>query len=127
MNEHVDGLYHRPDVLLGARPSDACLSGGVRQLPGKVQRDHQNGDIGEHFGDLPGDVDSVQIGHLVVQNHQIWGGLEDLVKSFGAGSRLSADLPRLLLFKDGAQVAPDSGIIVDEKYASHAKASAKPV
>src|SRR6202035_5335429 len=40
------------------------------------------------------------------------------MQSFGAGASLAAHLPRFLLLKNGSQVAPNRGIIINEKYAN---------
>jgi hypothetical protein len=41
------------------------------------------------------------------------GASSHLVQRLGAGSRLAAHMPRLLLFKNRAQIAPNGGIIID--------------
>jgi hypothetical protein len=114
VQQDLDGFDNRTDVLLCASPADAGLTSSFRQLIGKMKCHHKNGNLREELGNLPGDIDSVQIRHLIIQQDQIGGRrLQNLLKGLGASSSLGAYPPRFLLLQDRAQIAPNCGIIID--------------
>jgi len=116
-------LDYGANVLLRAGSAHTRLPSRIGQLTRQVQRHHQDRYFREHFGDLPREVDPVQIRHLVIKQDQVRRRFKYLVQSFCAGAGLSRHLPGLLLLQDGPQIAPDSGIIVDNENAGQAKYS----
>ena len=48
MQEQVNSLDDGTDILLRAGTAHTGLACGIRELPGEVQSDHQNGKLREH-------------------------------------------------------------------------------
>jgi hypothetical protein len=88
-----------------------------------VKSDHQDRNLGEEFGDLSGDINAVQIRHLIVQQNQVGRSFDYFPQSFRPGSRFTTHPPRSLLLKDRPQVVPDRGIVIDKKNTNHANPS----
>src|SRR5215472_1426286 len=123
MQEQVNSLDDGADILLRARATHSGLAGGVGELPGQVQSNHQNRKLWEHCRDLLGHVHAVQIGHLVIENDEIRGRLQNLVQGLSTGPRLSTNLPALLLLKDCSQITPYCRIVIDNQNTNQPSAS----
>ena len=121
--QHFDGFNDRTDVLFGARSTDSYRASGIRQLAGEMESYHKDGNLGKEFADLLGNIDSVQIGHLVVQKDEIWWRFDHFSQRFGSGSSLATNSPLDLLLKNGLQIMTDGGIVIDKKNTNHATPS----
>ena len=123
MQKDIYRLDYRTNILFGAGTAHTRFPSRIRQLTRQVQRHHQDRYFRKHFRDLPRNVDAVQIRHLIIKQDQVRRRFKYLLQSFCAGAGLSTHLPGLLLLQNGPQIAPDSGIIVDDKNAGQAKYS----
>ena len=61
---------------------------------------HQDGDLRKQLENLPCNVHTVKIGHLVIEENQVGWSIQHLVQGFGAGSRLTAYVPGFLLLQN---------------------------
>jgi|SRR5215831_15575582 len=79
MQKSIYSFHNRTDVRLGTRARYPRAASSVSQLIRKMQRDHQDRDIGKKIADRACDIDSIEIRHLVVERNQIGLALD----SFG--------------------------------------------
>src|SRR5579862_7175906 len=80
---------------------------------------HQDRNLGKEIANLPRDIDTVQVWHLIVQHDEIGRSVLHSAQSFGTGSRFTADLPRSLLLQNRPQIVPDGGIVIDQQNTNH--------
>src|ERR1700693_2861978 len=81
---------------------------------------HQDGNFGEKPGDLPGNLQSVQIGHLEIQQNHVRRITLDPLQCFSSGSSLVAYLPGALLLEKSPKIVPDRRVIVYDKNSNQA-------
>ena len=123
MEEQVNGLDDRSDILFCASPTDSRLAGRVRELSGEMEGDHQDRKSWEHRRNLLGDINTVQIGHLIVQHNKVGWRFHHLVQGLSSRTGLSAYLPAFLLLKNGPQITPYRRIIINHKNTDQPSAS----
>ena len=99
VQERVDGLDDGADIGLRAGSADAHPAGLLGQLFGQMNGDHQDGNFRKKLGNLPGNVKSIQIRHLEIQQNHVRRIFLHPLKRFSSGASLVADLPSALLLE----------------------------
>jgi hypothetical protein len=123
VQQRVDGLDNGANVGLGAGSPNSDPPRFFGQLPGEMNRDHQDGNLGKKPINLPRDVETIQVWHLEVEQNHVRGILLHPLNCFPSRSSLVANLPSTLLFEESAQVVSDRRIVV---YNKNANQSARP-
>lgn len=67
VKKSIDSLNDGADICFGAGSFDADSPGSFGKLPGKMNRDHQNGDLRKQLGNLLSHIQAIDVGHLEVQ------------------------------------------------------------
>lgn len=73
---------------------------------------HQNGNVREHLCDAPGDIKSVEIRHLEVQQNHVGRIFLDTFQYFAAGSRFATYSPGALQLQQAAKIMPHRRVII---------------
>ncbi len=120
MQQGVDCLDDGTHIGFRASSADPRLAGLLGQLFGQMNGNHQNRNLRKKSGDLPGDVESVQIGHLKVQQDHVRRILFHPLKRFFSGASFVANLPGALLLEESPQIMPDRRVVVDYKNSNQA-------
>jgi phosphoribosylformylglycinamidine (FGAM) synthase-like enzyme len=84
---------------------------------------HQDGNFGEKSSDLPGYLESVEIGHLEIQQNHVGRVTLDPLQRLSSGSSLVADLPGALLLEESPKIVPDRRVVVYNKNSNQAAPS----
>src|ERR1035438_5496685 len=84
---------------------------------------HQDGNFREKSVDPPGDVESVQIRHLEIQQDHVRRIVFHALQRFSSVSSLVANLPGALLLEQSPQVVPNRRVVVYHKNSNQAAPS----
>ena len=71
VKDRIHGLDNGANVGFQADAADADFSSLLGQLFGEMNCDHQDRDFRKELGDLPGNVNPIQIRHLEVQQDHV--------------------------------------------------------
>ena len=123
MQQCVHCLDYGTNIRFRAGSANPHPAGCLRQLFGQMDGDHQDGDFREKSRDLPGNLESVEIGHLEIQQNHIGRIIFYPLQRFPSGSSLVANLPGALLLEESPKIVPDRRIIVYDKNSNQAVTS----
>jgi|HubBroStandDraft_5_1064220.scaffolds.fasta_scaffold01838_9 hypothetical protein len=121
LQEYVHCLDYGPDVPFGAHPTNTGLSGRLSQLVGQMNCDHEDGDLRKKLRDPPGDLDSVEVRHLEVQQNHIRRIFLNPLQRFGSCWHLVANMPSALLFEKRPKITSHSRVVISHKNSHQTK------
>jgi hypothetical protein len=115
VKQSVNPFHHAVNVAFVAGAANSYPFGLVCQLGRHVQGQHQNGNLRGLSSDLFRGIQAVHFRHLEIQNDYIRVGLLGFLYRFPTVSRLTTDLPRIVLFQEGSQAAThELAVVYDE-------------
>jgi hypothetical protein len=77
-----------------------------------MNRDHQDGNLGEQSHDLPRYIQPIKIRHLEIQQNHVGRILLHTLQRFFSGASLVANLPSALLFEKSSKIVPNCRVVV---------------
>jgi hypothetical protein len=77
-----------------------------------MDRHHKDWNFWKKLGDLPGNVQPVQIGHLKIEQNHVRRVLPHSLDCFSPGTGFVANLPGALLFEEGPEIVAYRRVVI---------------